>query len=251
MSDMALVARGVEARFGSFVANQDVCLEVPVGERRVLIGPNGAGKSTLFNVLAGQLRPSRGTVELLGHDVTRMPAFRRARRGLARTFQLNNLFNELTVRQNVEITLASRAASRAVFWRDLGSVRGIRAGSDALLDAWEFSDLADLPVTELSYGQQRVMEIVLAMSTQPRVLLLDEPTAGLAAADAARLTRLVAELPRGITIVMIEHDMDVVFALADQVTVLHQGKVLADDTPERVAVDSSVLQVYLGGSSDA
>ncbi|MCZ2837316.1 ABC transporter ATP-binding protein [Modestobacter sp. VKM Ac-2985] len=251
MTRLALATRGVQMRFGSFLANDDVTLEVPVGERRVLIGPNGAGKSTLFNVLAGQLRPTAGSVELLGQDVTRLPAHRRARMGLARTFQLNNLFTDLTVRQNVEITLASQSRSRVVFWRDLASVPGIRARSDALLDTWEFTDLADLPVSELAYGQQRVMEIVLAMSTEPQVLLLDEPTAGLAPADAHRLTRLVSELPREITIIMIEHDMDVAFALADRVTVLHQGSVLADDLPERVAVDRSVLQIYLGDATDA
>ncbi len=251
MTDLALAARGVSMRFGSFVANDDVTLEVPVGQRRVLIGPNGAGKTTLFNVLAGQLRATKGSVELLGEDVTRTPAYRRARRGLARTFQLNNLFDELTVRQNVEITLASQSSSRNVFWRSLRSVPGIRDRSDALLAEWEFTDFADLPVSELAYGQQRVMEIVLAMSTEPRVLLLDEPTAGLAPADAARLTRLVADLPRDITIVMIEHDMDVAFALADEVTVLHQGRVLAEGDPDAVAADPRVLQVYLGDMSDA
>lgn len=251
MSDLALAARGMEMRFGSFVANDDVTFEVPVGQRRVLIGPNGAGKTTLFNVLAGQLRPSKGTVELLGRNVTRQPAYKRARQGLARTFQLNNLFNELTVRENVEITIASQSSTRNAFWRSLGSVPGIRSQSDALLAEWEFSDIADLPVTELAYGQQRVMEIVLAMSTKPRVLLLDEPTAGLAPADATRLTRLVAELPRDITIVMIEHDMEVAFALADRVTVLHEGRVLAEGLPDEVAADPQVLQVYLGGMSDA
>ena len=251
MSDVAIAARGIQVRFGPFVANDDVHLEVPVGQRRVLIGPNGAGKSTLFNALAGQLRPSKGSVELMGRDVTKVPAYRRARMGLGRTFQINNLFDGLTVRQNVEITLASQSSSRKVFWRDLGSIPGIRAKSEKLLDAWEFSAIADLPVADLAYGQQRVMEIVLAMSTEPHVLLLDEPTAGLAPVDAARLTRLVAQLPRDITIIMIEHDMDVAFALADRVTVLHQGKVLADDVPEKIAVDESVLQVYLGDSTDA
>ncbi|WP_254781125.1 ABC transporter ATP-binding protein [Modestobacter sp. DSM 44400] len=248
---MAIAARGIDTRFGSFLANSDVTIEVPVGERRVLIGPNGAGKTTLFNVLAGQLRPSKGSVEMLGREVTRKPAYQRARMGLARTFQINNLFDELTVRQNIEITLASEARSRRVFWRDLGSLPGIRARTNALLTEWEFSDLADWPVRELAYGQQRVMEIVLAMSKQPRVLLLDEPTAGLAPADAIRLTNLLAALPRDITIIMIEHDMEVAFALADRVTVLHQGSVLAEDVPGRVAVNQEVLQVYLGDMSDA
>ncbi|SDX80196.1 branched-chain amino acid transport system ATP-binding protein [Modestobacter sp. DSM 44400] len=251
MTDMAIAARGIDTRFGSFLANSDVTIEVPVGERRVLIGPNGAGKTTLFNVLAGQLRPSKGSVEMLGREVTRKPAYQRARMGLARTFQINNLFDELTVRQNIEITLASEARSRRVFWRDLGSLPGIRARTNALLTEWEFSDLADWPVRELAYGQQRVMEIVLAMSKQPRVLLLDEPTAGLAPADAIRLTNLLAALPRDITIIMIEHDMEVAFALADRVTVLHQGSVLAEDVPGRVAVNQEVLQVYLGDMSDA
>jgi branched-chain amino acid transport system ATP-binding protein len=251
VTDLAIATHGIETRFGSFVANDDVTLRIPIGERRVLIGPNGAGKSTLFNVLAGQLRPAKGTVELFSCDVTRMSSYRRARMGMSRTFQLNNLFDGLTVRENVEITLASQSRSRTTFWRSLGSVDGIRRRSEELLEAWDFGELADLAVSELSYGQQRVMEIVLAMGTEPRVLLLDEPTAGLAPADAARLTRLVSELPRDITIVMIEHDMDVAFSLADRVTVLHQGRVLAEDVPERVAVDEDVLRIYLGEDSHA
>jgi branched-chain amino acid transport system ATP-binding protein len=251
VTDLAIATHGIQTRFGSFVANNDVNLQVAIGERRVLIGPNGAGKSTLLNVLAGQVRPSKGRVELLGRDVTRVASYRRARMGLSRTFQLNNLFDELTVQENVEITLASQSKVRTNFWRSLGSVAGIRDRSEAVLSAWDFGHLAGLPVSELSYGQQRIMEIVLAMSTEPRVLLLDEPTAGLAPVDAARLTRLVSELPRDITIIMIEHDMDVAFSVADRVTVLHQGCVLAEGDPEHIAANEDVMAIYLGDDPHA
>lgn len=246
MSGTAIAGRGITVRFGALRANDDVTVDVPVGERRALIGPNGAGKTTLFNVLAGQRRPTNGSVELLGRGVTRMPAYRRARMGLARTFQLTNLLSDLTVRQNVQITLAAKGSARMVFWRPLGAVAGLAERADAVLAEWDLLPVADLPVRELSHGQQRVMEIVLAVSQEPRVLLLDEPTAGLAAVDAERLTRLVASLPRRITTVLIEHDMDVAFGLADRITVLHQGRVLADGSPAAVADDERVLEAYLG-----
>ncbi|WP_331772239.1 ABC transporter ATP-binding protein (plasmid) [Embleya sp. NBC_00888] len=251
MSDYAIAGANLTMRFGAFRANDDVTLAVPAGERHALIGPNGAGKSTLFNLLAGQLRPTEGRVTLLGRDVTRLPAHRRARLGLARTFQLTDLLDELTVRQNVELTLAAQSGAHRVFWRPLGSVGSLAARATAVLEQWDLAASADRPVRELAYGQQRVLEIALAMSREPKVLLLDEPTAGLSPADAHRLTALVAALPRTITVVMIEHDMEVAFTLSDRVSVLQQGRVIAAGTSDQVATDNRVLEAYLGEAADA
>ncbi|MDP4502306.1 ABC transporter ATP-binding protein [Nonomuraea turcica] len=243
MNEIAIAGHGVTVRYGAFRANDEVTLAVPAGERRALIGPNGAGKTTLFGVLAGQIRPVGGRVELLGREVTRRPAHRRARMGLARTFQITNLFGELTVAQNVQLTLAAEARAHRVFWRGLDM---LRERAVDVLTGWELEHTADWPVRQLAYGQQRVLEIVLAMCREPRVLLLDEPTAGLAPADAERLTALVAALPRSITIVMIEHDMAVAFGLADRVSVLQQGRLLAEGTPDEISADQRVIEAYLG-----
>lgn len=251
MTEPAVEARNLVAQFGNFRANDDVSLVVPQGERHALIGPNGAGKSTLFNLLAGQLRPTAGTVHLFGKDVTKMPAHRRARSGLARTFQITNLLNDLTVRQNVQLTLAAETGDRRVFWWPLDQAKGLRDRADEVLDSWELLDFADWPVASLAYGQQRVLEIVLAMCRDPKVLLLDEPTAGLAPTDATRLTNLVGSLPRSVTIVFIEHDMEVAFSIADTVTVLQQGKILAGGPPEQIAANDEVLEAYLGVDQDA
>lgn len=251
MTTYAISGANLTMRFGAFRANDNVTLNVPTGERRALIGPNGAGKSTLFNLLAGQLTPTEGTVTLLGRDVTRLPAHRRARLGLSRTFQLTDLLDELSVRQNVELTLAAQSRAHRVFWRPLGSVDGLAERAMAVLERWDLAAHADRPVRELAYGQQRVLEIALAMSREPQVLLLDEPTAGLSPADARRLTGLVAELPRTITVVMIEHDMEVAFALSDRVSVLQQGRIIAEGTPDEVSTDNRVLEAYLGEATDA
>ncbi|WTW93940.1 ABC transporter ATP-binding protein [Streptomycetaceae bacterium NBC_01309] len=251
MTEYAIAGENLTMRFGAFCANDDVTLKVPAGERRALIGPNGAGKSTLFNLLAGQLRPTEGTVSLLGRDVTRLPAHRRARLGLARTFQLTDLLDELSVRQNVELTLAAQTGAHRVFWRPLGSVGRLAAQAMEVLEEWDLAGVADRAVRELAYGQQRVLEIALAMSREPQVLLLDEPTAGLSPADAHRLTSLVAALPRTITVVMIEHDMEVAFTLSDRVSVLQQGRVIAEGTPDEVSTDNRVLEAYLGEAADA
>ena len=246
MSAPAIAGRDLTAQFGSFRANDRVTIAVEPGERRAVIGPNGAGKTTLFNLLGGQMRPSSGTIELLGHDVTRAPASRRARLGLARTFQITNLLNELTTRQNVQLTLAAESATSRIFWRTMDSLHGLYRRAEDVLGQWGLEDVADTPVRQLGYGQQRVLEIVLAMCRKPAVLLLDEPTAGLARTDAERLTSLVAALPRSIAVVLIEHDMAIAFALADRVTVLHEGRVLAEGTLEEISSDRRVLEAYLG-----
>ena len=248
MTAAAIEAHGLVARFGGFLANDDVSLVVRPGERRALIGPNGAGKSTLFNMLAGQLRPSAGSVALFGRPVTRMPAHQRARLGVARTFQITNLLSGLSVRENVQLTLAAESDARRVFWRPLDRLQRLSGRADEVLEQWGLARYAGWPVSRLAYGQQRVLEITLAMCRATKILLLDEPTAGLAPADAGRLTSLVASLDRSVTIVFIEHDMEVAFGLADTVMVLQQGRVLAEGSPTEIASDERVLEAYLGGA---
>ena len=248
MTAAAIEAHGLVARFGSFLAVDDVSMVVTPGERRALIGPNGAGKSTLFNMLAGQLRPSAGSVALFGRPVTRMPAHQRARLGVARTFQITNLLSGLSVRENVQLTLAAESDACRVFWRPLDRLQRLSSRADEVLDQWGLERYADWPVSRLAYGQQRVLEITLAMCRDTKLLLLDEPTAGLAPADAGRLTSLVASLDRSVTIVFIEHDMEVAFGLADNVMVLQQGRVLAEGSPTEIAADERVLEAYLGGA---
>ena len=251
MTTPAIEARSLVAQFGNFRANDDVSLVVQEGERRALIGPNGAGKSTLFNMLAGQLRPTSGSVRLFGKDVTRLAAHRRASLGVGRTFQMTNLLADLSVRQNVQLTLAVDSRASRIFWRPLDQVEGLHGRAADVLERWDMLAFADWPVSRLAYGQQRVLEIILAMCREPKVLLLDEPTAGLAPADAARLTALVGSLPRSVTIVFIEHDMEVAFGIADSVTVLQQGKILAEGLPSAIAEDVKVLEAYLGVDQDA
>lgn len=251
MTAAAIEAHGLVARFGNFLANDDVSMTIQPGERRALIGPNGAGKSTLFNMLAGQLRATDGIVRLFGEDVTRLPAHRRARRGVARTFQITNLLGDLTVRQNVQLTLAADSGARRVIWRSLDRVERLWERAGEVLDEWDLLLFAEWPVSRLAYGQQRILEIALAMCRDTKILLLDEPTAGLAPPDAARLTSLIGSLQRSVTIVFIEHDMEVAFGLADTVTVLQQGRVLANGSPAAIAADDRVLEAYLGEVQDA
>ena len=246
MSAPAIELRDLSVAFGGVRAVDDVSVAVPEGERRAVIGPNGAGKSTLFALVAGQLRPTSGRLALLGTDVTRLPSHRRARLGLGRTFQITNLLSALTVLQNVELALGARDRTRWVFWQGLSRMAHVRERAEELLRTWRLWDLRDRRTGELAYGQQRVLEIVMALSGDPRVLLLDEPTAGLSPSDAELMVDVTAELPRSITLLVIEHDMEVAFALADQVTVLAQGRVLASGPPEAVGRDQRVIEAYLG-----
>jgi branched-chain amino acid transport system ATP-binding protein len=247
-----LSVEGVTKDFGPVRAVDDLTLAVAAGERRAVIGPNGAGKTTLFNLIGGQLAPTRGRVRLLGEDVTGWPVHARARAGLARTFQATNLLPELSVRENVLLAVAAHLpAARRSPWRPLGRVAEVADGSEALLADWGLADVADEPVAALAHGQQRVLEVVLALAAEPRILLLDEPTAGLTSAEAQRMVGIVAALPADLTLLIIEHDMDVAFALADTVHVLADGRMLATGSPEEVRRDPDVVAVYLGAVGDA
>jgi branched-chain amino acid transport system ATP-binding protein len=242
----ALRVEGLKRQFGGLMAVNGVSLSVAPGERRAIIGPNGAGKTTLFNLISGELHPTAGRVYLYGQDITALTNFERARLGLARTFQRNNLFLGLSVRENVRLAVQARCKVAHRLWTRVDSMADVLAEADAVLEELGLADQAHALARNLSYGEQRQVEIAIALATRPRVLLLDEPTAGMSPAETAAMTRLIAALPREMTLLIIEHDMDVVFALADRITVLHYGEVLAEGAPQEVSGDPRVAEVYMG-----
>ena len=243
---IALGVAGLTHDFGGLRALDGLSLAVPVGERRVLLGPNGAGKTTLFNAITGLLAPTAGRIRLFEEDVTTLAPHRRARLGLGRTFQVTTLFLRLTVLES--ILLAVQGADRARFslLRPRTAYRRLADESERLLDEWSLAEYRDVATRELSYGQQRQLELVLALAGRPRVLLLDEPTAGLAGPETAAVVRMIERFPRDVTVLLIEHDMDVALALADRVTVLHQGRVVAEGTRAEIQADARVAELYLG-----
>ncbi|MDE2566984.1 MAG: ABC transporter ATP-binding protein [Burkholderiales bacterium] len=242
----ALQTEGLVKRFGGFVATSDVSLAVAPGARHALIGPNGAGKTTLVNLLTGFLEPSAGRVLLHGEDVTRLPQHRRVKRGLARTFQINRLFAEFTVLESVTLAVCERLGLGARFWRPVGAQPQAVDEAAALLARLRLLDAAHTRTGELAYGRQRLVEIALALAAAPRVLLLDEPAAGVPRGESRELFETLAALPAEVTVVLIEHDMDLVFRYADRISVLVGGALLAEGAPAEIAADPQVRAVYLG-----
>ena len=234
--------RDLHRSFGGVTALDGVTLAVAEGERRAIIGPNGAGKTTLFNILTGELAPTGGTVRLAGEDVTGRRTFELARRGLARMYQRNELFDPLAARENVALALTAKAGP----YRFGGIPADEARAADELLERVGLAGAGATPARALSHGQRRQLELAVALATAPRVLLLDEPTAGMSPAETARIAELIAAMDRALTLLIVEHDMDVVFRLADRITVLHEGKVIADGTPAQVRGDTLVNEVYLG-----
>jgi branched-chain amino acid transport system ATP-binding protein len=235
--------RDLARSFGGVRALDGVTLAVEQGERRAVIGPNGAGKTTLFNVLTGELAPTGGTVNLEGEEITRLRPWQRARRGVARMYQRNELFAPLSARENVALAVAARAGP----YRPFGSPpRSERDAADAVLDRVGLGGRERVPARALSHGERRQLELAVALAQGPRVLLLDEPTAGMSPGETLRITELIGGLARTLTILIVEHDMDVVFRLADRVSVLHEGRVIADGTAAEVRGDVRVNEVYLG-----
>ncbi|SIQ14124.1 amino acid/amide ABC transporter ATP-binding protein 1, HAAT family [Aromatoleum tolulyticum] len=246
MTTYALQTRNLVKKFGGFVATNDVSLNVEAGARHALIGPNGAGKTTLINLLTGFLEPTSGEVILNGDTVTHLAQHQRVKRGLARTFQINRLFAELTVLESVTMAVNERIGIGARFWRPVGAYAEAVDEAASLLSTLRLLDLAHEKTRNLAYGKQRLIEIALALAMKPRVLLLDEPAAGVPTSESRELFETIAALPRDVTILLIEHDMDLVFRFADCISVLVSGALLTGGTPDEIANNPKVKEVYLG-----
>ncbi len=242
----ALSLQGLSKHFGALKAVEQVSMDVQEGERRAVIGPNGSGKTTLFHIVTGMLPVTAGTICVFGHDVTHLPTHKRIALGMARTFQITNLFRKLTVEHNVILALQGLTPTKMSLFRTLTSYKGLQQSAEQMLDEWNLRDKRQALVTELSYGEQRALEIMLAVSQKPKLLLLDEPTAGLSPAETAAASELIRRLPRDITMVLVEHDMDVVFDLCDNITVMHLGEVLASGDCASVRANRQVQDIYLG-----
>jgi branched-chain amino acid transport system ATP-binding protein len=244
--ESALTLDRVSKSFGGLTAVDAVALDVRQGERRALIGPNGAGKTTLFNLISGELAVSAGAIHLFTHDVTGLAPHRRAALGLARTFQITNLFPSLSVLENAILAVQGLTREKFAMLRPLGRFPRLRERAVAVLGAVGLEDRAQSVVKDLSHGEQRQLEIALALAGEPRVLLLDEPTAGLSPAESRLMAELLRRLPSAMTVLIIEHDMDIALELAEHVTVLHYGRVIADGPRDAVRADPLVQEIYLG-----
>jgi branched-chain amino acid transport system ATP-binding protein len=246
MTQPAIAVEELSKVFGGLRAVDAVTLGVAPGERRVLIGPNGAGKTTLFNCIAGTLRQTSGRVLLFGEDISSLPENRRTVRRMARTFQISNVFTDLSVFENLMLSIIGTDGRKWVMHRPVAAFSAERAQALESLAKVGLSARADELVKFLSYGERRQLELALALNVNPKVLLLDEPCAGLSPSERQRFSQLIAALPRAITLIMIEHDIDIALALADRVTVLHHGKVILDGTPGEVQSNAQVREVYFG-----
>jgi branched-chain amino acid transport system ATP-binding protein len=242
----ALETVGLDKRFGGIIAANAVSLKVERGARHALIGPNGAGKTTIVNLLTGVLRPTAGRILLAGGDITDAAAHKRVRLGIARTFQINQLFAELTPLEAIGLAVSERLGFGRQWWRTFGSNPALVEEAAEILDRFHLADVMDARTGTLPYGKQRLLEIALAIACRPRVLLLDEPAAGVPEAERHDILAAVAALPDDVTVLLIEHDMDIVFSFADRISVLVNGQLFVEGTPEQVAADPRVKAVYLG-----
>ena len=251
IDDITLRTEGLSKRWGAFLANSDVNLTFKPGARHALIGPNGAGKTTFINLLTGSFMPSSGKVFLGGEDITQLPQHERVHRGMTRTFQLNTLFAGLTVLESVALAISERRGLQSVWYKTVANHPDVIAEAMELLASLKLSDQANSITRSMAYGKQRLVEIALALATRPRILLLDEPAAGIPSAESRELFEVLANLPRDVTVLFIEHDMGLVFRFADRITVMVGGKVLTEGTPEEIAADPRVKEVYLGEAEHA
>jgi branched-chain amino acid transport system ATP-binding protein len=252
VAEPLLEARGLVKRFGGVVATDGVDLTVQPGEIHAVIGPNGAGKTTLIAQLAGELHPDAGLIRLAGVDVTGLPAPVRSARGLARSFQVTSIFRDFSVADNVALAVQAHAGSSFRFWRDARHDPALREPALAALAEVGLADRAAALAGNLAHGEQRQLEIAMALATRPRLLLLDEPTAGMGPDESARMVALLRALKGHQAVLLVEHDMDAVFALADRITVLVYGRVIAAGAPEAIAANPAVRDAYLGeGPGDA
>jgi branched-chain amino acid transport system ATP-binding protein len=248
---VALETQGLEKHFGGIAAVNNVSLKIEKGARHALIGPNGAGKTTVINLLTGVLRPSAGRILLEGEDITSLEASKRVRRGLARTFQINQLFLDLTPLETIGLAISERMGTGEQWWRLIGTNAAVTGEIVELLERFGLTDVMYQRTGNLPYGKQRLLEIALAIACRPRVLLLDEPAAGVPEAERHEILATVAALPADVTVLLIEHDMDLVFSFADRISVLVNGALFVDGDPDEVARDPRVKAVYLGESLDA
>ena len=245
-----LETRGLCKSFGALTVADQINFRLEAGSRHALIGPNGAGKTTFVNLLTGRLTPTSGQVFIGGQDVTALPQAERVRRGLGRTFQINSLFKKMSVLDNVALGVAERLKVADKLWQPARAFNAVRDESMALLKLLGIAADAGLRITDLPYGKQRLVEIAIALGLQPKVLLLDEPAAGVPSMESDRILQALDALPADIAILIIEHDMDLVFRFAKRITVLVQGEVLCEGTPQEIAADKRVHQVYLGEQND-
>ncbi len=246
MADPLLRVEKLVRRFGGVIATDHVSLDVGQGELHAIIGPNGAGKTTLISQLTGQLSPNSGTIHFAGEDITRLPAFRRSALGLARSFQITSLLPDFTASDNVALAAQAHDGHSFYFWGNARKESALRNAALAALKRVGLEHRADVVVSRLSHGEQRELELAVALATRPQLLLLDEPMAGLGTTESARMVKLLQELRREVTIVLVEHDMDAVFALADRITVLVYGRVIASDVPAAIRQNEEVRRAYLG-----
>ena len=246
-----LETKGLIKQFGGITATNDVSLAVEKGARHALIGPNGAGKTTIINLLTGVLRPTAGTIALEGQDITNLEAHKRVQLGIARTFQINQLFAELTPLETIGLAVSERMELGRQWWRTVGSKGIVIEESVDILQRFHLADVMDERTINLPYGKQRLLEIALAIACRPRVLLLDEPAAGVPEAQRRDILDAVAALPSDVTVLLIEHDMDIVFSFADRISVLVDGALFVEGAPEEVAADPRVKAVYLGEEAHA
>ena len=246
MAEALLEIAGLSKRFGGVVASDDITLEVSKGELHAIIGPNGAGKTTLIGQLAGEIAPDAGHIRFEGRDVTALPTYRRSQLGLARSFQITSLFLDFTTLDNVALAVQAHAGHSFRFWRDARGEAELREPARAALARVGLAGRSDVAVANLSHGEHRQLEIAMALATSPRMLLLDEPMAGMGPDESARMVKTLRELKRELTILLIEHDMEAVFALADRITVLVYGRIIASGDPEAIRANTEVRQAYLG-----
>ena len=242
----AVELRDVQKRFGATEIIRGVNLSIPRGERHAIIGPNGAGKTTLISQLTGHLMPDSGSIFLGGKDISHLAAWRRSALGLARSFQITSLLSDFTAADNVALAAQAHDGHSFRFWGNARKEAGLRMAARAALERVGLSDRADVPVAKLSHGEQRELELAVALATKPQLLLLDEPMAGLGVTESARMVKLLGELRKEVTIVLVEHDMDAVFALADRISVLVYGRVIASGLPSEIRQNEEVKRAYLG-----
>jgi branched-chain amino acid transport system ATP-binding protein len=245
--DVVLSAQGLVKRFGGITATGNVSLNLHKGARHALIGPNGAGKTTLINLLTGVLQPTEGRIVLEGKDITNLAPYQRVNRGMVRTFQINQLFDSLTPVETLALVVTQHRGWGARWWSALGRDRSVVERCEQLLEQFRLTEVMNQKTEVLAYGKRRLLEIAIALACEPRVLLLDEPVAGVPAGEREELLQTVAALPEDVSVLLIEHDMDLVFSFAKRMTVLVNGTVLTEGDPDTIANDPQVKAVYLGG----